>query len=226
MNLNENSNRLRGQHALFSPSQPSWLNYNSDEFVDRLVGKYRSDIGTEIHAWSSVQIELGHKMSSQREIVRSIETYIYEKYYSDKYGLSDYGSMLLKCLRYVQADTIETVKAYVNDAVGFKMKTEVVLVFTDNFFGTCDAIKEDKNFVRIHDLKTGSTPAHIEQLLIYEALYCLMNDTDPFKLSSELRIYQNNDILIVTPEPSDIVSIMDKIRKFDQIMTKFKGGLL
>ena len=37
---------------------------------------------------------------------------------------------------------------------------------------------------------------------------------------------KNNDILIVTPEPSDIASIMDKIRKFDQIMTKFKGGLL
>ena len=34
----------------------------------------------------------------------------------------------------------KTLYAYVNDAIGFKMSTEVVLYYSERFFGTADAI--------------------------------------------------------------------------------------
>ena len=225
MSLNENS-KLRGQHALFSPSQPSWLNYDDDEFLVKLVGKYRSSIGTEIHEWASAQIELCHKLTSVREIIKDVETHIYEKFFDIRYGLSDYGTNLLKSLKYVQPEVYDNVKSYVNDCVGFKMQTEVLIDYTDNFFGTADAIKFDGHFLRVHDLKTGSSPAHIEQLLIYEALYLLKYKINPESVSSELRIYQNNEILAMAPTAEEIRPIMDRIVQFDILMTKFQGGTL
>ena len=67
----------------------------------------------------------------------------------------------------------KTIYAYVNDAIGFQMSTEVVLFYSPYFFGTADSISFRNNFLRIHDLKTGVTPVHMEQLLIYAALFCL-----------------------------------------------------
>ena len=34
----------------------------------------------------------------------------------------------------------KTIYSYVNDAIGFKMSTEVVLFYSERFFGTADAI--------------------------------------------------------------------------------------
>ena len=65
-----------------------------------------------------------------------------------------------------------TIYAYVNDAIGFKMDTEVVLLYSPRFFGTADAICFRNGVLRIHDLKTGKTPVHMEQLMTYAALVC------------------------------------------------------
>lgn len=51
----------------------------------------------------------------------------------------------------------KTLYSYVNDAIGFKMSTEVVLFYSERFFGTADAISFRNNMLRIHDLKTGKT---------------------------------------------------------------------
>ena len=67
----------------------------------------------------------------------------------------------------------KTLNMYVNDAIGFKMTSEQILYYSDNCFGTADAILFRNNFLRIHDLKTGKIPAHMEQLEIYAALFCL-----------------------------------------------------
>ena len=67
----------------------------------------------------------------------------------------------------------KTIYSYINDAIGFKMSTEVVLFYSERFFGTADAICFRNRFLRIHDLKTGKIPAHIEQLETYAALFCL-----------------------------------------------------
>lgn len=65
----------------------------------------------------------------------------------------------------------KTLNMYVNDAIGFKMIPEQILYYSDNCFGTADAIAFRNGLLRIHDLKTGTIPAHIEQLEIYAALF-------------------------------------------------------
>ena len=52
----------------------------------------------------------------------------------------------------------KTLNMYVNDAIGFKMSPEQVLYYSDNCFGTTDAISFRNGLLRIHDLKTGITP--------------------------------------------------------------------
>ena len=51
----------------------------------------------------------------------------------------------------------KTIYSYVNDAIGYKMSTEVVLYYSDRFFGTADAISFRNGVLRIHDLKTGKS---------------------------------------------------------------------
>ena len=54
----------------------------------------------------------------------------------------------------------KTLNNYVNDAIGFRMTPEQVLYYSDNCFGTADAICFRDDILRIHDLKTGAIPAH------------------------------------------------------------------
>lgn len=98
--------------------------------------------------------------------------------------------------------TKQTFNMYVNDAIGFGMAPEVVLYYSDNCFGTTDAIRWDdkKRFLRIHDLKTGVTPAHMEQLEIYAALFCLEYHVDPLTIKLELRLYQSDEIIVCNEE--------------------------
>lgn len=116
----------------------------------------------------------------------------------------------------------KTLNMYVNDAIGFKMTAEQVLVYSENCFGTADAISFRKNFLRIHDFKSGSVPAHMEQLQIYTALFCLEYDVKPSDIDIELRIYQNDQIVYSNPEGDVILPIMDKIISFDKILRKIK----
>ena len=117
-----------------------------------------------------------------------------------------------------QPKSKKTIYSYINDAIGFKMSTEVVLYYSDFFFGTADAICFRNNKLRIHDLKTGSTPVHIEQLEIYAALFCLEYKIRPSDIEIELRIYQNDEILYHNPEPEDILEIMDKIVHLNKVL--------
>ena len=116
----------------------------------------------------------------------------------------------------------KTLNMYVNDAIGFRMTPEQVLYYSDNVFGTTDAISFRGNTLRIHDYKSGYIPAHMEQLRIYMALFCLDYQQDPNKISSELRIYQNDDVMIENPDPQEIEYIMNKIRVFDGIINRLK----
>ena len=117
----------------------------------------------------------------------------------------------------------KTLYAYVNDAIGYKMDTEVVLFYSPRFFGTADAICFRNNFLRIHDLKTGKTTVHMEQLEIYAALFCLEYQVKPGEIDMELRIYQNNEIIIHNPTAEDILPIMDKIVHLDKLLESIEG---
>lgn len=125
--------------------------------------------------------------------------------------------------------TNATFNKYVNDAIGFRMKPEQPLYFSDNCFGTADAISysEDEQFLRIHDLKTGITPVadkygNLPQLEIYAALFFLEYDLDLNETDIELRVYQNDDIIISNPGIDRIAPIMDKIVAYDKIIDQIK----
>jgi len=116
----------------------------------------------------------------------------------------------------------KTLNMYVNDAIGFKMRPEQPLFYSPNCFGTADAISFKNDFLRIHDLKTGSNPASMHQLEVYAALFCLEYGHKPGEIGMELRIYQNDDVLIGQPTATDIAPIIDKIIRFDKIITAIK----
>ena len=116
----------------------------------------------------------------------------------------------------------KTLNLYVNDAIGYRMTPEQILFYSSNCFGTADAISFRDGVLRIHDLKTGATPARMEQLEIYAALFCLEYKVKPADIDIELRLYQNNEIEIHEPETDEIVPIMDKIVTFDKVIKKVK----
>ena len=117
----------------------------------------------------------------------------------------------------------KTLNMYVNDAIGYSMTPEQVLYYSDNCFGTADSISFRNNLLRIHDLKTGEIPAHIEQLMIYAALFCLEYKVKPGEINFELRIYQADDILVSNPTAEDIVPIMDRIISFDKLINNIRN---
>lgn len=122
-----------------------------------------------------------------------------------------------------QPKSKKTIYAYVNDAIGFKMATEVVLYYSDRFFGTADAISFRDNVLRIHDLKTGvtgTTDTHIEQLQIYAALFCLEYRVKPYDIQIELRVYKDDNVVCHSPEPEAIAAIMDHIVHVNKLLEK------
>lgn len=156
--------------------------------------------------------------------------------YSDEKVAETYANMLAKekgtvlhefaaqCIRLGQKlpKSQKTLNMYVNDAIGFKMNPEQILYYSDNCFGTADTISFRNDFLRIHDFKSGVTPASMKQLMIYTALFCLEYGIKPGEIETELRIYQNNEILIHKPAADEILPIQDKIIRFDKIINVVK----
>ena len=118
----------------------------------------------------------------------------------------------------------KTLNMYVNDAIGFKMTPEQPLYYSDNAFGTTDAISFKQNLLRIHDLKTGVSPTSMKQLEVYTSLFCLEYNIKPENIDIELRVYQNDEVVIHIPQPEEIRFIMDKIIMFDAAIEKIKLG--
>ena len=116
----------------------------------------------------------------------------------------------------------KTLNLYVNDAIGFKMTPEQPLVYSENCFGTADAISFRKNVLRIHDYKSGVTLAYMEQLRIYAALFCLEYGIKPGEIDIYLRLYQLDDFKEEKPEADVILPIMDKIITFDKLINKMQ----
>ena len=119
----------------------------------------------------------------------------------------------------------KTLNAYVNDAIGYKMTPEQPLYYSDNCFGTADAISFRKNYLRIHDLKTGVTPASLNQERIYAALFCLEYNIKPEEITIEIRIYQNDDVVVEICDTEMIKAIMQKIIDADKLINKLRGDI-
>lgn len=148
----------------------------------------------------------------------------YSKFLAIKKG-TELHEFAAQCIRLGQKlpKSKKTLNLYVNDAIGYKMVPEQPLYYSENCFGTADAIVYRNGMLRIHDLKTGNTPTHMEQLEVYAALFCLEYKMKPGDMDMELRIYQNNEILYHQPTAEDIAPIMDKIVTFDKIIDRVKG---
>ena len=181
MNFNSHYN-LEGKHAFLGASNYHWVNYDTDQLVDRYSKAMATQRGTVLHEFAAQCIRLGQRLP----------------------------------------DMDKTLNMYVNDAILYKMTPEQILYYSNNCYGTADAISFRDDILRIHDLKTGVMPAHIEQLEIYAALFCLEYNKKPSTIDIELRLYQGNEVLIHKPTVEDILPIMDKIVAFDKVLTKIQ----
>lgn len=208
---NEHS-ELRGKHAVFAPSNPSFLNYSlsaegEDVIFQRYSSQFSSQIGTIVHDFAEERIQYNqklHKTNKSDLLIRLL-----------KAGIPP----IVIDLDYIYGNLIP----YVNDAISFRMDPEVVLKYSDDCFGTTDAIcYRDKELI-IHDLKTGKMPVHMDQLLVYAALFFLEYKASPDTTSTILRIYQASDILEDRPEPVRIRAAMDQIVELDKKVKKWKA---
>jgi hypothetical protein len=117
-----------------------------------------------------------------------------------------------------------TLSMYVADAIAYKMAVEQELFYSINCFGTADTISFRRGMLRIHDLKTGITPASFNQLYVYAAIFCLEYSVSPFEIKMEFRIYQNDDVLHETGDPNHVAAIMEKIIDSDMKLEHLKQG--
>lgn len=181
MRFNEHL-RLVGNHALLSPSNPSWVNYDEEKLGAVVTASFAARRGSELHSLAQQLITLGVKLP----------------------------------------DTNQTLNRYVNDCIGFRMKPEQILVYSPNCFGTTDAISYRQKLLRIFDLKNGVTPAKFPQLRIYAALFCLEYDVEPTTIEIDLRIYQNDDVMVEEGDPLVIKQIMEHITFADRYIERLK----
>lgn len=156
------------------------------------------------------------------------EEHLYSAY--TNYRAAEQGTILHEfaktCILMKQRleDIPKTINMYVNDAIGFRMTPEQVLYYSPYCFGTADAISYNHGQLRIHDLKTGKGVTHIEQLMVYTAIFCLEYDVDASDIEIELRIYQNNKVRVCNPDVTEIVPIMDKIVTSSKLLEEWENS--
>lgn len=205
MKWNRHTN-LEGSHAILSASRADWLDKDDDELISSVVTSYSTTIGTLLHKYAADRI-----------------------FYRERMKKSDIGGVKFDLMRNrIPEYAIDlrsifpTLMSYVNDAIGFQMDSEVLLYYSDNCFGTADAIQVDGDILRIHDLKTGTRPAKMRQLMVYASLFFHEYNVKPESMTTELRIYQNEEILTYNPDAAEIREVMKKIVAKDRVLMKLK----
>lgn len=223
MRWNGHSN-LKGQHALFAPSQSISIinakrpNEAVDKAMKKFYGRDRVQLGTELHDFADTRITLNEKITSKKQLIFDIKDCLLTKYKA--LDLVSYGMRLVDSVHYLPDDVFDTLTMYINDAIGFKLDTEITLYYSEHFFGTADAIGFSKNTLRIHDLKTGDRPAHMEQLLGYAALFCLEYNFKPSQITTELRLYQHGDVIQFFPTVEDLLPVIDNFVTVNEAIKK------
>ena len=200
---------LRGKHAMLAPSQPYWLEYSDEKLYQKYLSNYAQTMGTLLHELAETLIKNSVKLKKTDRTV--VLVHLLEN------GIPRAA---------IDMDRIyNNFMNYVNDAIGFRMTAEQPLVYSEYCFGTADAILFKNNLLRIHDYKSGTTPAKMEQLMIYAALFCLEYKFKPGEIEMELRIYQNDEIVFHKPEADEIAPIMDRIIHCDKTMQNLTEGV-
>lgn len=149
---------LRGKHAFLSPSKHSWIHKSVDEIVNGYLGRNATDVGTALHELAEVMI--GNHVPFQECDHDLMVVWLLSK-----------GIKMSEIEHYDLEAMLANIMAFINDAIMFGMDAEVVIKPVEDFddaFGTADAIRYDKRkkLLRVHDYKSGSTPASMDQLKI------------------------------------------------------------
>lgn len=194
--------KLVGTHAFLSASQPGWRKKNADELMEAKCNSYSQQIGTLLHTYAADCIKYREKL--RKGDMRGVKFDLMRK------GIPEYAIDIERIY--------PTFMTYVNDAIGYRLAPEVVLYYSDECYGTADAIEVDGKILRIHDLKTGVKPAKMEQLMIYAALFYLEYGSKLETIKPELRIYQMDEVLVCEPEMDEIREVMDDIVEKDRVL--------
>ena len=199
---------LEGKHAILSPSKHYWINYDDDALMRNYIASYATDVGTLVHEYARDRIKYRLPLEDCAPEKNALLAFLLKNFIP---------------FRVIDLDRIfYNLVPYVNDAIGFKLESEVVLKYSDLCFGTADAIGVRRGMLRLHDLKTGVSPASMDQLLLYAGLFFheYKRDYRPTTMKVELRIYQNQEVLIHSPSCDEIKDIMEKIVHGDMVINK------
>ena len=200
---------LRGKHALLTPSQPHWLRYNEEQLYQKYANTYSQSMGTSLHELAETLITNNLKLKKGDKLT------VLSHLLSDGIPRD-----------VIDIDRIySNFMSYVNDAIGFKLTPEQILYYSDYCFGTADAIAFRNNFLRVHDYKSGTIPAKMEQLLVYVALFCLEYKVKPGEIETELRIYQNDEIIFHNPTAEEILPVMDIVIQHSKALERINEGV-
>lgn len=206
MIFNDHS-RLEGQHAFLGASKFRWINWDDATLEQRYYGQYAQHLGTSIHLLADSLIKSRIRLSkSDKKII----------------DLHLYNARVPKGAYNAEAILLNLIP-FVNDAIGYRMDSEIILFYSHQAFGTTDAISynEKERLLRIHDLKTGTTATHMEQLIVYAALFCLEYKKRPQDIKIILRIYQNFEIMEHEPDPAVVEKFMHMIKHRDSQIRQF-----
>ena len=197
---------LQGQHTFLSPSKYAFLRKTDEELVASYYNSFATTVGTATHAFAAECIRQRHELLE-----------------------GDWRHLEFELLRQkIPASAFDvdfifpTLMSYVNDCVELRMDAEIGLKYSDLCAGTADAILFRRKRLRIHDLKTGTSPAKIDQLMGYAALFFLEYGYKPESTHTELRIYQSGDIFVCEPTPDEVREVMETIVHADSVLQKLK----
>lgn len=207
--------KLKNTHAFCGASKYQWRNYDIKKLLQSKANSYAATIGTLLHAYAEKNIRKHFKVIK-----------------ADKHSILRY----LFVENDIPANAIDldrlfpNLMNYVNDAIGFRMDPEVTLYFSNNFFGTVDAIywrDVEEGILRISDLKTGVSQASFMQLEIYAAFFCLDYKVKPSQIKKmEFRIYQDNEILLAEPDSNILFPIIEQIIEFNKELQLYEGEMI
>lgn len=197
---------LQGQHTFLSPSKYAFLRKTDDELVASYYNSFVSTVGTVTHEFAAECLRQRHSLEEGDERHLAFEL-IRKKIPEEAF---DVGFIF------------PTLMAYVNDSIGYGMDPEIGLMYSNLCGGTADAISFRRKKLRIHDLKTGTSPAKIDQLMGYAALFFLEYGYKPESARTELRIYQSGDIFVCEPNPDELREVMETIVHADAVLQHLK----
>lgn len=192
---------LRDKHALFSPSQHNWIDYDEAKLLTFYDNRDAQVVGTQAHVYAA-------------ELIRM-------HYWFLEHNLPSPISLRRK----------DSVSLHVMHSINHWLQPEVPVKYSDICFGTSDALgfHLPTKTLRINDLKTGRLPGDMRQLEQYAAIffaeyapilqYKYMIDINECKV--ELRIFQYDDITLVEPPIDYIIGeVLAKARHQHEVLSE------